>query len=386
MGKTKKILVVTGTRAEYGILKPVLDGIKKNKNFKLFLVATGMHLSREFGYTIKGIKKDNFKIDAKVDLLLKDNTGARMARSIGVGAIKFTRVFETLKPDIILVLGDREEIFAAAIAGLCLNISIAHLGGGDVGTGGHIDESIRHSITKFAHLHFPFSQKSAGRILKLGEEKWRIFTTGSPAVDNILHQKMINAKDISAEFSLDLSKPIILLVQHPLSIQPRDSGKQMEETMAAIKELKIQTVLIYPNADAGSKDIIKVINKYKKHPFIKIFKNIPTAKYLSLMKVTNVIVGNSSSGILEAPSFGLPAVNIGLRQDGRERARNVIDVQYNKSDIKRAINKAIYDVKFIKKVKKCKSPFGTGNAAKKIVEILGEIEISPKLLHKKITY
>jgi len=382
----RKISVITGARADYSILYPVLQAIKKHSRLRLLLITAGMHLSHEFGYTIKEIKRDGFKINAKVDMLLSDDTGARMARSIGVGVLDFAQAFEILKPDMVMVLGDREEAFAAAVAGTCLNIPVAHIGGGDIATGGHIDESIRHSITKFSHIHFPTTKKSAERIINLGEEKWSVFQVGLPSIDRILNEKLIPSKILARKFSLDLSKPIILVLQHPLAIQPKKSAKQIRKTMEAISELKSQTFLIYPNADAGGGKMIQVIKKYEKHSFIRTFKNIPSIDYLSLMRIASVIVGNSSSGILEAPSFHLPAVNIGARQSGRERAVNVIDVDYDKEQIKKAIEKAIYNKKFREKVKKCKSPYGDGHASERIVKVLESNNINIKLIHKKISY
>lgn len=382
----KKVAVITGTRAEYGILYPVLLEIKKHPKLKLLLIAGGMHLSQEFGYTIKEIENDGFKIAAKFDNLLSEDTGGRMARAIGVGVLEFVQIFELLKPEIILICGDREEPFAAAIAGVCLNIPVAHISGGDVGTGGHIDEAIRHAITKFIHIHFPSNKKAVERIIKMGEEPWRIHLVGLPSLDNILNGKLVTVKNIIRKFHLDLSKPVILVLQHPLSLDPENSAKQMRETMEAIREIGRQTIIVYPNADAGGKRMIEVIKKYEKYPFIKTFQNMPHKEYLSLMKLTSVLVGNSSSGIIEAPAFGLPVVNIGLRQEGRVRAKNIIDVDHNKSQIKKAIQRSLFNQRYRKRLKKYKSPYGDGKASKRIVEVLNKIKIDKKLLHKKITY
>jgi UDP-N-acetylglucosamine 2-epimerase (non-hydrolysing)/GDP/UDP-N,N'-diacetylbacillosamine 2-epimerase (hydrolysing) len=382
----KKISVITGTRAEYGLLKPVLKTIQKHPQLQLSLLAGGMHLSYEFGYTINEILKDGFTIDAKFDMLLSDDTGARIAQSLGVGIIEFSQILELLQPNILLIYGDREEIFAAAITATCLNIPVAHIAGGEIGTGGHIDEAIRHSITKFAHIHFASTKKNAQRIVQMGEEAWRVYTVGSPALDTILHKKLILSKVIARKYSINLSQPIILVVQHPLTIQPEKSSKQIKETLEAVIKFKLQTILIYPNADAGGKKMINVIEKYEKYPFIKTFKNIPPKEYLSLMRIANVIVGNSSSGIIEAPSFHLPTVNIGPRQNGREKTLNVIDVGYNQKQIKKAIEKALYDKAFKKKVEKCTSPYGDGTASKKIVEVLHKTTLNSKLLHKKMIY
>ena len=220
----------------------------------------------------------------------------------------------------------------------------------------------------------------------MGEEPWRVYITGSPAIDAILDTKKSSPQKIAKKFNLDLKKPIILFVQHPTSITAKSAPNEIRETLEAIAELRYQTILIYPNADAGGREMIRVIKEYGKFPFIRIFKSIPSEEYLSLMNIANIMVGNSSAGIIEAPSFHLPVVNIGIRQKGRERAENVIDVDYNKQEIKKAILKALYDKKFKKKVKKCKNPYGDGKASDRIVRVLSRIKINNKLLQKKITY
>ncbi len=381
----RKILVVTGTRAEYGILYPVLKEIKKHKGISLILVAGGMHLSKKLGYTIDEIKKDGFKINGIFKSLLPGEELGRIGQSIGIGILELIKIFKKTKPDIVLITGDREEAFSAAVASACMNIPLAHMSGGEVGTGGHIDESIRHAITKFANIHFATSKKSQERILKMGEEKWRAFNVGSASIDTIFHEKLLLPAEVAKKFSLDLSKPVLLTIIHPLSLEFEKSYYHAKEILEAIKELGYQTIVIYPNSDPGGKKIIKAIKEYEKFPFVKTFKNIPHQEYISLMKISNVMVGNSSSGIIEAPSFKLSVVNVGSRQEGRERAKNVIDVGYDKKEIIKAVKIAM-SPKFMKIVKNIKSPYGNGTASKKIVGILSKIKINQKLLHKKITY
>ncbi len=380
----RKIAVVTGTRAEYGILKPVLKAIKACPRLDLVLMVTGMHLSKEFGYTIKEIRKDGFKIDAKVEMLYTEDTGAAMAKSIGKCIQKMTEMLERIKPDFIVLLGDRAEMLAGAVAASYMGIPIAHLHGGEVS--GSVDDSVRHAITKLAHIHFPATQESANRIIKMGEDPSKIFIVGAPSLDTILNEKPPERAELSKRYGLDLAKPILLVLQHPVVTEADEAARQIKETLDAIVELKHQTILIYPNADAGGRRMIKVIKKYEKYPFIKSFKSIPYTDYLGLMKVVSVMIGNSSSGIIEAPSFHLPVVSIGTRQKGRERSTNVIDVGYNREEIVEAVKKARHDRKFRAKVKKCKNPYGDGKASQKIVKVLSKIEITPKLLQKKITY
>jgi len=381
----RKVAAVTGTRAEYGIFQPVLHAIEKSPDLKLLLVVSGMHLSREFGYTFNEIKRDGFRIDAKVPMLLPGDTLTAMAESVGRGVVGMSRTWERLRPDIILVLGDRVEPLAAAIAGAYMNIPVAHIHGGDSSNGG-LDESARHAITKFAHIHFPATKLSAERIIKLGEDEWRVHTVGSPAIDTILNEPLLPGETLTRQFELDLSKPLVLLVQHPVTTQVPEAAAQMRETLSAIIELSYPTILIYPNSDAGGRSMIEVIKQYEGHPFIKTFKSLPHKEYLSLMKVASAIVGNSSSGIIDAPYLGLPAVNIGIRQEGRERGKNVIDVKHDKPEIIRAIKQCLTDKQFLDEVKKRENPYGDGKTGPRIATILSEVVITSQLLQKRITY
>ncbi|HEC92817.1 MAG TPA: UDP-N-acetylglucosamine 2-epimerase (hydrolyzing), partial [Candidatus Atribacteria bacterium] len=249
-----------------------------------------------------------------------------------------------------------------------------------------VDEFARHAITKLVHIHFAATKESANRIIKMGEDPSNVFVVGAPGLDIILNEDLIEPVELSEKYNLDLSKPILLVIQHPVTTEVENAPYQIRETLEAIMELKYQTLVIYPNADAGGRKMIEVIKKYEKYPFIKTFKSIPHKEYLSLMKIASVMIGNSSSGIIEAPSFRLPVVNIGTRQGGRERAENVIDVGYDKDQIESAIKKALYDRDFREKLKNSKNPYGDGKTGVRVAEILSKIKIDKKLLQKKITY
>jgi GDP/UDP-N,N'-diacetylbacillosamine 2-epimerase (hydrolysing) len=382
----RKIAVVTGTRAEYGILLPVLKAIGAQQGLKLLLVVTGMHLLPEFGNTVEEIERDGWKIDARVDMLQTGDTGSAMAKSVGVGIMKLAQTWEKLKPDIILVLGDRMEPLAATISGAYMNIPVAHIHGGDSSTGG-LDEYARHAITKFAHIHFPATQKSAARIIKMGEDEWRVHVVGSPALDVILNEPLLSAKAIAKKFRIDTSQPLILLVQHPVTTASDEAPAQIKETLEAVVTLGYPVIQLYPNADAGGRRMIEIIKEYeKKHPNIKTIISLPRSEYLSLMKIASVLIGNSSSGMIDAPSFGIPVVNIGTRQEGRERGNNVIDVAHDRQEIIAAIKKALTDKEFLKQVKNRYNPYGDGKAGVRIAEILSNMKITPRLLHKKIAY
>ncbi len=381
--RTRKILYISGTRADYGLMRETLLNIKRCPELKIEIAATGMHLMPEFGKTINEIKKDGFKV-YEMDATYKNDSRESMANFIGEFVQLLSEKIKIIKPDMILLLGDRGEMLSGAVVGAYLAIPVVHIHGGDVTS--TVDEFSRHAITKLSHIHLVATKNSAQRIEKMGEDKWRIFVVGAPGLDEILNEKLLSKKEIAKKYSMNLTEPILLVIQHPVSAEIENSAKQIKETMEAIKELSLQAIVVYPNADAGGREIIKVIEKYTKYPFIKIYKNVPRKDYLSLMNIASAMIGNSSSGMIEAPSFHLPMVNIGGREKGRERAANIIDVDYNKKQIKKGIQKAIYDKNFLAKLKNCKNPYGDGKVGPKIAKILSKIPINKKLLEKKITY
>jgi GDP/UDP-N,N'-diacetylbacillosamine 2-epimerase (hydrolysing) len=380
----RKIAVITGTRAEYGIFKSVLEEIEAEKGFQLSLIVVGMHLSPEFGYTISEIERDGFKVEAKIAVLHHEDTKASMAKSIGESVSKMAEALEKIRPDVLMILGDRSEMLAGAVAATYMGVPIAHIHGGEVS--GNVDEPVRHAITKLAHLHFPATKESAERILKMGEEPWRVHVVGAPSLDLIVSKKVPERREIAAKYGLELSKPALLVLQHSVVAEADEAASQIRETLEAVKKLKLQTVLIYPNADAGGRRMIETIRKYENLKFMKTFKSVPHEDYLGLMRLAKVMIGNSSSGIIEAPSFGLPVVNIGNRQEGRQRAENVIDVGYDREEIVDAIKKALHDKDFREKVSSCKNPYGDGKAGKRIVKVLSKVELGKKLLEKRMTY
>lgn len=380
----RKIAVVTGTRAEYGYLKPLMKAIDEEQNLQLIPIITGMHLLSDFGNTYKIVEKD-FSKSVKISMPLNGDSLKDMAIYLSSGVKNFTDYFSKNQPDIVVVLGDRSESLAVALSCMYLNIPVAHINGGDV-SGGTIDESIRHIITKIAHIHFAHTKENADRIEKMGEDKKRIFVTGALTIDTILQKNLPDKNEVFSKYNLNPDKITFLVVQHPITIL-KDKGKsQMKELFRALDELKEQTVMLYPNCDSGGKELIKLIDRYKNKDYINIYKNLPHEDYLSLMKSTNIMIGNSSSGIIEAPSFKIPVINIGNRQQGRNRTGNIIDVEPEKTKILDAIDFAVNNKEFIKKLKNCKNKFGDGKASKKIVKILKEIEINDDLIQKQITY
>jgi len=378
----RKVCVITGSRAEYGILSPIMRAIQEHPDLELFVIVTGMHLMERFGLTINEIKKDGFRIDEEVFV----SEEVDISSSFGQTVIGISEAIDKINPDFVLILGDRFEALAGAIVGATNNIPVAHIHGGDKTTSGHIDESIRFAITKFAHLHFVATTESKGRVMQLGEEPFRIYQVGSPAIDVILGKRLTPPSQIAKQLNLNLNKPILIVLQHPVSIEADQAGVQMEKTLLAIKELDTQTIIIYPNSDSGSLEMIKKIEEYRNLPNLQVYKNIAHELYLGLLEIASVLVGNSSSGIIEASSFKLPVVNVGSRNVDRLHAENVIFVDYDSEQIIAGIKKALFDEGFKKRVSNCSNPYGDGKSSSRIVEVLSTIPIDKKLLTKQITY
>lgn len=380
----RKIAVITGTRADYGIYYSVLKAIENHKALDLNLIVCGMHLSPEFGLTVEEIEKDGFYIADKIETILSSDTGASMAKSIGITLMGLTQSLERIKPDILLVLGDRGEMMGAALAAIHMNIPVAHIHGGEVT--GTVDESIRHAITKLSHIHLPATEDSKERICKMGEREKDIYVVGAPGIDYIKNTKYLSREEIINRFNLKDDK-LFIMTQHSVTTERDKVQWQVRETFEALVECGIQTIVSYPNSDNGGREIIKVIEEYRgKYDFFKVFRNLSQVEYLSLLNVADAMIGNSSSGIIEAPSFKLPVINIGTRQEGRLRASNVIDVGYTKEEILKGINKALYDQEYKEMLKSCSNPYGDGNAGEKIAEILSKVEINRELIQKRITY
>lgn len=379
----KRICAVTERRADYSKLKPVLHKIEQDPEFELSLIVAGHHLLPEMGNTVSLVEEDGFNIIGRVPMFTnsKDDSGAEMAKALGRAMVGITETLEKVKTDCVLVGFDLGAHLAAAISAAHMNTLIAHLEGGEIT--GSIDESIRHAISRFAHIHFTETDASAKRLIKMGENPHYVFNVGCPSLDAILSLDFIPPQEMAARFNLDLSLPIILLVQHPVTTEANNSTDQILKTLAAVEKTGLQTVLIYPNIDAGGRRIIRAIEKTK----TQSYENLPLEVYISLMNIASVIVGNSSSGIIEAPSFKMPAVNIGTRQQGRERTGNVIDVGYDTEEIYQAITKAVYDKDFRKGLEGCINPYGDGKASPRILEVLRGLDFhKPGLLQKRLAY
>jgi len=380
----RKIAVVTGTRAEYGYLNSLMKAIDEDNELELIPIITGMHLLSDFGNTCKIVEND-FPKSVKISMSLDGDDLKDMANYLSSGIENFAEYFHKSVPDIVVVLGDRSESLAAALAAMYLNIPIAHINGGDV-SGGTIDESIRHAITKIAHIHLAHTQSNAERIKKMGEDEKRIFVTGALTLDTILNTKLKPKTGVFKKYNLNPDKTTFLVVQHPVTTLKDRGYFQMKELFLALDTLKEQTVILYPNCDAGGKKLISLIEEYERKKYLHVFKNLPHDDYLSFMKSVDLMIGNSSSGIIESPSFKIPVINIGSRQQGRDRSENIIDVEPEKNKILNVIDFALNNKDFLRKVRICKNKFGDGRASQKIVKIFKDLKIDDKLIQKQITY
>jgi GDP/UDP-N,N'-diacetylbacillosamine 2-epimerase (hydrolysing) len=364
----KKICVVTGARSEYGLLFPILKEIQSSKLLELQLVATTMHFSEEFGNTYKQIESDGFLINEKIENLLSSDTKGSIAKSTGLATILLSDAFSRLNPDVVLILGDRFETHAAATTAMLMNIPIAHIHGGEI-TEGAIDEKIRHSITKMSSLHFTSTGEYRNRIKQMGESSDTVFSFGAPGIDNIFNMELLSKRELEAELGWKITGVSALFTYHPETLSEVDSKYEIKEILKIINESNLNVLFTYANSDDGGRIINNEIEKFalkRKDRFI-VVKSLGQLKYLSAMKHLNFVMGNTSSGIIEAASFNKPVINIGGRQLGRLQSGNVINCEIHQ--LKDGIKKVISS-EFCKKVSNLENIYGTGGVSKKIVKIL----------------
>jgi len=366
----RKICIVTGSRAEYGLLYWLIKEIKSDQDFKLQLVVTGMHLSSKFGLTYKVIEKD-FKIDKKIDMLLSSDTSVGISKSMGIAQTSLSKAYKALKPDIVLVLGDRYEILSAAIAAMIAKIPIAHIHGGEI-TEGSWDDSIRHCISKMSHLHFTATEEYKNRVIQLGEDPSRVFNTGGMGIENIKRLKLLSRNKFEESINFKLNKKNILVTFHPVTLENNTSKKQFQELINTINELDDTNIIFTKtNSDSNGKVINQMIDRYTaRYPKKSVgFTSLGQLRYLSALKYVDAVVGNSSSGLLEAPSFKIGTINIGDRQKGRIRAKSVIDCLANKKDIQKSFKK-LYSKNFQKLLINVNNHYDNGFSSKKIIRVL----------------
>lgn len=367
----RKVFVVIERRADYSRYKPILEKMVRDPFFKIYLVVTGICLLEEHGSDINYIEQDGFKISARVPMFKNEraDTGAEMVRAFANVLWGLVDELEKARPDFVLSGFDIGANMAVTIAAAHMNIPVLHIQGGEVT--GSIDESIRHAMSKFSHIHLPATEDAKNRLIRMGEDPANIYVVGCPSIDVLINTPYIAKEELQKEFNIDFSKPFIIMIQHPVTTEVGSSLDQIRETIHAVKELGVQCITLLPNNDAGYSKIIDEI----KQSGLKWYPSLPTDKFINLYRNAWALVGNSSSGIHETPTFRIPAVNIGNRQMGRERAANVIDVPNEKSAIKRAIEKALYDKEFREFVSTIVNPYGTGDSADRIIEVMKNVSL-----------
>jgi UDP-hydrolysing UDP-N-acetyl-D-glucosamine 2-epimerase len=378
----RTIGVVTVGRSDYGIYLPVLRAIQATPNLQLKLFVSGMHLSPEFGMTIRQIQDDGFEISDRVEMLVSSDTPEGLAKSMGLGIIGFGQVYSRTRPDILLVLGDRFEMFAAVVAAIPHAIPIAHIHGGEA-TEGAIDEAIRHAITKMSHLHFVATEQYRKRVIQMGEEPGRVFVSGAPGLDHLRSMNLLNPREVETLIGIPLHPAPLLVTFHPVTLEHEHTEFYIMELLSALDELGMPVIFTYPNADTDGRVIIRCIDYFvSTHSNAKVVVNLGVRAYFSLMKYAAAMVGNSSSGIIEAASFELPVVNIGNRQRGRIHGENVIDTAYDRQSIMDSISTSV-SLQFHEKLKGMMNIYGDGLAADRIVSELQKVELNHLLLLKR---
>ncbi len=388
----RKIAIFTGNRAEYGLQFPIIKAISQDPRLEYQLLVSGAHLKQDFGKTLSEIEKDGFTVAREVKIEMPDDTLVATAEAIGSGVVNTSRALAELKPDAFIVYADRFEGLAAMIAGTQMGIPTAHIEGGDYTEGGALDDSVRHAMTKLAHLHFTTNEQAAERVRKLGEEPWRVHNVGFPALDLVAAGLYAKADDVYAKYGLDRSRPVVVFTQHSVTTEFEEAAAQVRPSLEALERAArkhgLQVILTYPNDDAGGRRIIAELEAFTKKgvPGIQLVPNLGRFNYHGVLAIAAACIGNSSSGIKETPAFGCACIDIGSRQRGRLSADNVIGTGYDADAILAAIEKCLFDDAWRKHVKVCANPYGAGNAGAKIAEVLATIPLDRVLIQKKMTY
>ncbi len=377
--KKMRVVVVSERRADYSRFKPILSLMRSDPFFDYRLIVTGISLLKEYGEDILQIQRDGFKIAATIPMYREKapDTGAEMTRAYSRIMTGLANTFENLKPDLVLTGFDIGANFTAAVVGAHMNIPVGHIQGGEVT--GSIDESLRHAMSKFAHIHFPATKDAARRLRRMGENPRFIFVVGCPSIDVLLQAPAMTRREVIALLGFPRDEPYLLIVQHPVTTEVNETKWQISELLKAVRETRMQSIVLYPNNDAGTSAIVSGI---KDSP-IRHVKSFPPEIFANVMRYSAAFVGNASTGIHETATFHVPTVNIGTRQQGRERAKNVIDVNYDKESIIQGIRKAIYDEGFKQMIKKIKNPYGDGHSAFRILNILKKLDLKSVPLQKR---
>ncbi len=384
----RSVLFTTGIRSEYDILYPVVKAVEAHPKLEARMIVTGAHLTEFYGHTASLIEEDGIEVVAKIESLLTSDTRLGRVKSAAIQLMSIVDVFTHIGPDIVVAMGDREEALTVAMAGAYMGIPTAHIGGGDYADDGNIDNSVRHAVTRLAHVHLVTTERSAKRLGQMGEEAWRIHVVGAPGLDRILTTPVIPKQELEKYLRFELTEePLILVIQHPISTEIDQAAEQMKTTLEAIAPLGLQTVVIHPNSDAGNRRMVEVIQDFsRRYGYLHPYRTLRREIFVNLMRLAGVLVGNSSCGIIEAPLLKLPAVNIGRRQTGREHAENVIFTPHDKSAISEAIQTALHDEDFRHRVENCQNPYGDGQAGERIARLLADLELDESLVGKRFAY
>lgn len=383
----KRIGIMTGTRAEYGLLKPLMQEINKDNDLELYLIVSGMHLSPEFGMTYKEIEEDGFEINAKVEMLLSSDSPAGISKSIGLGVIGFADEFQRADLDMLILLGDRYEALSAAICALVMRIPIAHLHGGEL-TEGAIDEGIRHSITKMSYLHFTSTEQYRNRVIQLGENPERVFYVGALGVENIKKINLMTKEELERSIHFEIDENTVIVTYHPVTLENNTVEEQFLNLLEVLdRNPKIRMIFTKANADTNGRIVNELIDKYAAQNSERAcaFMSLGQKRYLSALKYCRIVIGNSSSGIIEAPSFGKPIINIGDRQKGRICADSVINCGYTQQEIQQAMETALTE-EFENKARNCRNPYEKENTAANIISVIKDYLLNDKIKLKKGFY
>jgi len=380
--QSRRVAVVTGGRADYGLLRPVMRAIANEPSLELQVIAAAAHFLSSKGATARDIEADGFTIHARVEMLQAGDDDLSVAKAIAAGVDQFAQAYARLKPDVVVVLGDRFEILAAAVAALPLRIPLAHIHGGETSEGAY-DEQFRHAVTKMSHLHFVTAAPHRDRVLAMGEDPARVFVTGAPGLDNIATVPAMSRAELSDALQFPLDEPPLLVTYHPVTLDDADTASRVNGLLAAVAETGRPIIITAPNADAGNAAITALLEAFcRSHRNAKMFASLGSTLFCNAMRHAAAMVGNSSAGIIEAASFELPVVNVGLRQAGRLRARNVIDCEENAGAIRDALKRAL-DPSFRRGLARLANPYGDGGAGPKIARVLAEAKLGPDLLRKR---
>lgn len=385
----------TGNRAEYGLQHPIIREVDKHPDLEYCLIVSGAHLDASFGRTLDEIINDGYRVDAEVKIEMDAGSPLSTAQAIGSGVIEISRVLDKLKPDIMVVYADRFEGLAAVIAASQMNIPTAHIEGGDLTEGGALDDSVRHAMTKLSHLHFTTNQQASNRVLGMGEEAWRVHTVGFPAIDLISQRRYAKPSGVRDQLGLDLERPVLLFTQHSVTTEFDRAVEQVLPSLEAIEKLAaegIQCILTYPNNDAGGQQIIEQLDAFhgRAIPNTQVHRSLGRHLYHGVLALAQnhttrvACVGNSSSGLKETPAFNCPTVNIGSRQEGRLRGKNVIDVSYNNEEITVAVRRCLFDEEFRTLCYDIENPYWLGGAGSKIAKVLATVNLDQSLIRKRM--